>query len=205
MKKNITFLSIITFILIPLCPFTYGYQSVLVSSGVTENFLKDENISESSKESYLWQFLQEHKIQNVNDYAEWLKNNVHYEKGSGDSKIWTAWPVTLSRLYGNCKDISLLNSKVLKLLGYKPVIIGYKNSPEAHVLTVFNKNGQLNIFDNVNYYETRAKSLEEIAIFLYSKYNVEIVFEVNISSLNFKLLYTRPMLVKLTLSKLNQT
>ena len=203
MKKELTLLGIITILILQTCSFGYGYESVLVKSDDSQEVLTSKKAPENSEKTELLNFLEKNKIYTVQDYAQWLEKNIHYQQHS-DNVDWASWRLTLNRGYGDCKNISALNAKILETLGYKPMLIGYKNSSEGHVFTVFFKNGTLNLFDNISYHVTNAKTIDEIGLFLYQKYNIEMVFQVHLNPTTFQLLYTRAMLAKIS-KNLNNT
>ncbi len=197
MKRKMHILAIIIMILPSLCSLGYGYDSILVQDDESKVVLSTRA---ESKDTQLLDFLQENKINTVNDYAQWLEKNIHYEKVSINEE-WTAWQETLARGYGDCKNLSALNTKVLEILGYAPVLIGYKDEPEGHLFTTFMKDGVLNIFDNTKYYVTKLTTIDQVSMVIYQKYNVESIFEVTLNPWSVELLYTRAMLAKLTEGK----
>lgn len=198
MKRTITTLFLAVFS-IWSAQAAYAGGSVLVSSGNQIEFLSDASVSETSKESYLREFLLENNIHTVEQYAAWLRNNVEYRVDSLAREQWIPWPTMLTRKYGDCKAISGLNKKVLELLGYEPLLIGYKNAAnrEGHVFTVFLKDGHYSVFDNTSFHETKATSIAELSMFIYKEQNIELVFEVIGNPKTFKILYTRTTLAEL--------
>ncbi len=188
-------ISVLPFIAMPFC--TYAQNSILISSGVAQKYFNTYQGSEIFKEIALRRFLEDHQIHNIDDYAQWLKNNMRYQKQSSVSDEWPSSLSTLQHQYGDCKALSVLNSEILKLLGFHPILIGYKTGSQGHVFTVFNRDGQLNILDNTDYYQTNAKNFNEIVVFLYTQYNVETIFEVALDSQKVKPLYTRSMITQI--------
>ncbi len=197
MKRIWSFLTIFSILLLQGSSTGYGYESVLVKADDNQEVLQSKNVSGKSAETDIWSFLQKNKIYNVDDYAKWLEKNIQYQKVD-ENTDWASWQMTLNRRYGDCKNISALNAKVLEALNYQPILIGYKNASEGHIFTVFMKNGRLNVFDNTNYHQTRAKTIDQIGLFLYEQYNIETVFEVTLNPMTYKLLYTRAMLAKIS-------
>ena len=186
----------VTFSLIMSVPSAgYGYESVLVRADDSQEILQDNTTPKGLNEE-LSNFLRQNRILTVEDYARWLEKNIRYQSVTVEGD-WKSWQDTLTRGYGDCKNISVLNSKILETLGYTPVLIGYKHTSGdtwGHLFTAFYKDGRLNIFDNINYYATPLTRLDQIAAYLVDKYNADKVFEVNLTAKTTSLLASRESL-----------
>ena len=177
-----------------ICSIGYAYESILVHSDDSTEVLSSKPTIKESQKNDLSVFLSKNNIHTVEDYAQWLNKNMRYEKSNGPEK-WESWQATLNRRYGDCKDLSVLNAKALELLGYHPMLIGYKKDLGGHLFTVFIKDGTYHIFDNTDYYVSQLRNLTDMGAFLYHKYNVELVFEVSLATKQVKPLFTRSMLL----------
>ena len=194
MKTKLTLLTTLVIIMANICSIGYAYESILVHSDGSKEILNDKIIANESKEDDLSIFLNKNNIHTVEDYAQWLKKNMRYQKNN-ERGIWESWQTTLNRRYGDCKNLSVLNAKVLELLGYQPILIGYKKNMGGHLFTAFKKDGTFNIFDNTDYYVSQLKNLTDIGIFLYHKYNIESAFEISLSTKKITPFFTRSMLL----------
>ena len=191
-----TLLAILVVMVTHICSIGYAYESILVHSDDSKEIITNKIIAQESKDNDLSIFLSKNNIHTVEDYAHWLEKNMRYEKNIGKEE-WESWQTTLNRRYGDCKNLSVLNAKVLELLGYQPVLIGYQKDLGGHLFTAFKKDGAYNIFDNTAYHVTKLRDVIEIGIFLYHKYNIETAFEVSLNSKTTKTLFTRSMLAQI--------
>ena len=188
MKRKFLTSIILTLFLLHISSQGDAYQSVLVKSDDSQEILISST-TDLPKDD-VGHFLEQNRIYTVEDYARWLEQNIHYQKVD-ENQDWASWQLTLNRRYGDCKNISALNVKILERLNYHPIIIGYKTASEGHVLTVFFKNGRMNVFDNTAYHVTSAKSIDEISAFLFQKGDIEMVFEVSLNPMAVKPLYSK--------------
>ena len=198
MIRKMTWLIILVIMLTHICTIGYAYESILVNADDSKEVLisktNSKTVANKPKEDDLKAFLNKNNIHTVDDYSQWVNKNMRYEKSNGSEK-WESWQATLNRRYGDCKNLSVLNAKVLELLGYHPILIGYKKDVGGHLFTVFLKDGTYHIFDNTDYYVSDLRNVADIGAFLYRKYNVESVFEVSLTTRQITPLLTRSMLL----------
>ena len=170
----------------------FGDSSILVRADDSRKILTSPHLRQDAGASDIGKFLKEHGIHSVEDYALWLTKNIRYQTDASAGE-WLAWQATIRRGYGDCKDLSILNAKVLESLGYSPLLIGYKNvsgNSFGHVFATFVKDGTFHIFDNLHYYPTPLKNLEQIGTYLYQKHHIDTVFQIDPATKSIKLLAT---------------
>ncbi|MGE0268255.1 MAG: transglutaminase-like domain-containing protein [Candidatus Omnitrophota bacterium] len=138
-------------------------------------------------------FLKKQNIRNLDEYILWFKKNIHY-KSDGGSDQWSTPIETILRRSGDCEDLAFLNKTVLEVFGIESKVLGTQKGSDHHVFCVFQYNQRIYIFDNTNYIKTKAESVEEIAIFLYEKYNINYLLEVSLYPRSVSLLYSKNML-----------
>lgn len=175
----------------------YAENAILVRADDTSEILQSTNIATKKNTPQLNNeirgFLQQNRINSLEDYTAWLKENMRYQQGKFESP-WESWQATIKRGFGDCKNLSVLSSNVLKYFGYKPLILGYKNAEGGHMFTAFYKDGTLSIFDNTDYTATQLKDFNEMGAYLYRKYDVDNLFEIDIESKTTRLIATRATL-----------
>jgi predicted transglutaminase-like cysteine proteinase len=112
-------------------------------------------------------FISNHEIESLEDYAEWLRKNVKY-KPDMFADSWSSPEDTLTRRRGDCEDFAFLSEEILSRLGYDPQIIAFKRRgiDDWHAICVFKKGGCYLYFDNSNLIGTPAESLEQLAGYL---------------------------------------
>lgn len=144
-------------------------------------------------------FLEKQNIHNLDEYIVWFKQNIHY-KSDGGSDQWSTPIETILRRSGDCEDLAFLNKTVLEVLGIESKVLGTQKGSAHHVFCVFQHNQKIYIFDNMNCIRTKAESIEEIAVFLYEKYNINYLLEVSLYPRSISLLFSKNMLRKFSQS-----
>lgn len=122
-------------------------------------------------------------IHTLDDYAQWLKNNLRYRK-DGNIDIWSAPEKTLRRKYGDCEDLAFLNKRFLTILSYQPQVIVLLRPLRNHAICVFKESGAYYLVDNTRLIITNAHSEEELTRFLYTRYRCTSFKEISLSSKN---------------------
>ena len=122
-------------------------------------------------------------IRGVEDYARWLDSHFTYEKHAG-ADVWGLPQETLNRRKGDCKDLSLLNTAFLRVLGYQPRIFAMARLTDSHAICVFEKEGRYFWFDNTELKETPASTLEEFKTYIYNNNRMYYLYEVNAANLD---------------------
>lgn len=148
-------------------------------------------ISEPNQtEAMILEMLNANGIKLLEDYTEWLKENIEYKKDEGDD-IWTMPEETLKRKYGDCEDFAFLNAAVLNTLGFRPKVLGVNgarvltgNLTGNHAICVFEKDGRYLYFDNEKLKTTEASSIEEFARHIFVHYNCYSISELTFENRN---------------------
>ena len=130
-------------------------------------------------------------IQSLEDYAQWLKNNIRYQN-DGRTDTWTSPQETLRKKFGDCEDYAFLTATVMEVLGYKPHFLALvKNGRRAHAICTFEYNGHFLWFDNAQLKKTTVTSLEQLAKNLSEQYNYSALIELNLRTKNWNLVYKK--------------
>lgn len=138
----------------------------------------------------LMNLMQSEKIRTLEDYARWLKGTVKYQK-DGKRDNWTGPQETLQKRNGDCEDYTLLNTAILKVLGYQPQFLALKGPTQAHAICVFKRDGYYHWFDNAELKKTDARTLSELGRHLLKNKQYSSLFEVDVQKKSFSLVYKR--------------
>jgi hypothetical protein len=129
-------------------------------------------------------------INSLQDYVQWLAKNVQYRKERIDS--WSSPQDTLKKKYGDCEDFAFLNAAFLRVLGYKPKVVGVvRRFGRNHAICVFKDNGYYLWFDNAKLKRTPAKSILEFAQYIFTKYNISALRELKFKARSEDILFRR--------------
>ena len=125
-------------------------------------------------------FIKENNIHSIEDYAQWLKDNMIYLLDVGKDS-WASPLETIQKGGGDCEDLAFLSAEVLKALGFKPLVLAHGNFKDGHVYCVFKYLGIYYTFENTNFASTEQPSLKDMAIYLaknhHSKYLAELFLD----------------------------
>lgn len=102
--------------------------------------------------------IQSHNIGSLEDYARWLKQNIHYKKDEKKDQ-WATPEETLNKKSGDCEDYTFFNAEVLQVLGYEPRFLAVRKNRQAHAICIFKVDGYYFWFDNAELIKTRATTL----------------------------------------------
>ena len=102
--------------------------------------------------------IQVHNIHSLEDYARWLKENIHYKKDEKKDQ-WATPEETLRKKRGDCEDYTFFNAEVLQVLGYQPRVLAVRKDRQAHAICVFKAGEHYFWFDNAELKKTRATTL----------------------------------------------
>lgn len=135
------------------------------------------------------EFLFNNHIKTLDDYAEWLRNNITYKKERTDR--WANPLVTLSRKYGDCEDFTYLNMIVLRVLGYSPKFIAVFGKSRGHAVCVFKKGNEYYYFDNEKLIETQENSVLGLAQSVKTYFAKVEIRELDLDSKKWNILYKK--------------
>ncbi|MFC1666580.1 transglutaminase-like domain-containing protein [Candidatus Omnitrophota bacterium] len=146
--------------------------------------------------------LKANNIKSLEDYAQWLRENVKYKKDKfGD--IWALPKETIERKYGDCEDLAFLNASILRVLGYKPKVLAMGNIRvlagrfiTSHAICVFEKDSHYLWFDNAKLKKTNVSSLEEFSRNIFSKYHCSSISEIVFDTKEWVTLFTKSDLMQ---------
>jgi hypothetical protein len=144
-------------------------------------------------QTFITLFLKKHNINNLEEYIRWFRKNISYS-ADGIIDQWSNPLDTILRRSGDCEDLAFLNKAVLSAFGIESTVLGTQKGSVHHVFCVFQYKQRIYIFDNTNCIRTKAESLEEIAAFLYNKYGIDYLLEVNLYPKTVALLFNKTML-----------
>lgn len=113
--------------------------------------------------------INKNNIRSVEDYADWVKKNIRYEKDKGKD-TWAAPQITLKRKYGDCEDYAFLNAAVLCVLGYQPKVLAMKGLTGCHAICVFQENGYYFWIDNTELKKTSTRTFADFGRYLHDEY-----------------------------------
>lgn len=143
--------------------------------------------------TFLTIYLKKQNINNLEEYIRWFKKNMAYES-DGPVDQWSNPLETILSRKGDCEDLAFLNKEILGIFGIEAKVLGTQKGSAHHVFCVFSYRQRIYIFDNVNCIRTKAVSVEEIAAFLYDKYKIDYLLEVELSPRRVALLFNKTML-----------
>lgn len=144
----------------------------------------------SPQDEKITRLLLTNRIRTLADYSGWLGKNIRYQNDGPGS----AWPEPLKVLQnksGDCEDYAVLNSQVLKVLGYKPSILSLVSARGAHAICVFEHDGYFFWFDNARLNKTTAKTLTELARDITLQYRYAYTLELDAVTRRWKVVYKR--------------
>ncbi|HPN55696.1 MAG TPA: transglutaminase-like domain-containing protein [Candidatus Omnitrophota bacterium] len=123
-------------------------------------------------------------IKSIEDYANWLNHNIEYRK-SHQFDAWVLPSDILRRRWGDCEDFALLNSAVLRVLGYQPRFLALQRARRAHAICTFQKDGAFFWFDNADIKNARATTLQDFVQLLKKQYHLSRVLELDLSTMQW--------------------
>ncbi|MFA5260404.1 MAG: transglutaminase domain-containing protein [Candidatus Omnitrophota bacterium] len=129
-------------------------------------------------------FILSANIKSIEDYALWLNHNIEYRK-SPQADAWALPLDILRRRWGDCEDFALLNSAVLRVLGYHPRFLALQRARRAHAICTFQKDGAFLWFDNADIKNARVTTLQDLVQLLKKQYNLSHVLELNLSTMQW--------------------
>lgn len=114
-------------------------------------------------------------IQTLEDYTQWLQENIEYVGDIGD--YWQSPEETLERKAGDCEDFAFLNVAFLRVLGYNPRAMGllYING-EGHAICLFMEGDYYSYFSNMILERTQVETMEELSNY-FSTGEIERIYE----------------------------
>ena len=132
-----------------------------------------------------------HKFKSLEDYSQWLENNIHYQS-DGKVDTWAKPEQTLLKGSGDCEDYTLLNTSVMQVLGYQPHFLALvRNGRRAHAICTFKYNGYFLWFDNAKLKKTSCPSLEQLAKNISNQYQYSALLEYNFKTKSWNILYKK--------------
>jgi len=186
-------LGLILILLLAVQVYAWALHTKPKPANLTPVLLDEQNATEIpakiAREINFLALLAAHNIFSLDDYITWLENSAVY-KEDADRDIWSSPEVTLLRGYGDCEDLSFLSAKVIGYFGYPSKVLAHEQDGNAHVITIFEKNGAINVFDNTRHYITSVKNLKQIAQFLYVQHKSQFLLELTFEPKTIKVIYT---------------
>ncbi len=144
----------------------------------------------SAQQRELARFLKAQQITTFPQYVAWFEKHMTY-RPDGKRDSWALPLDTLIRQQGDCEDLAFLNKEILALFGIRGRVLGTRKDENHHVFLVFEHAGRIYVFDNTRCIRTRARSVEEIAAFLYRKYEIDYLLEVEHTPRHIRVLYDK--------------
>ena len=135
--------------------------------------------------------LKTNRIESIEDYSHWLQNNITYEKNA-DQNEWQDPAKTLARRQGNCKNFASLSAEVLRVAGFKPLILVCWNQNKGHMICAFEANGYYCWLDNATLKKTTATSLAEFTSEMAQQYALSSLSKLNPQNNQWEILYGTP-------------
>ena len=117
-------------------------------------------------------------IYHFKDYVLWLNQNFSYKKETLSGE-WQLPEKVIANRFGDCKGYSVLNYAVLKLFGYRPVVLAMRTGNSGHVVCAFPLNKHVAFFDNNQLIVSPARSFHEFEAFLFHYYHFKSLFVLN--------------------------
>ena len=173
-----------------------GYQPVYAQEATTNRDLSFYIRQDSSRDNgvlvsrpnrtdiQIRDFILQTRIKSIEDYATWLCRNIEY-RTSPQGDAWVLPEDILRRRWGDCEDFALLNSAVLRVLGYQPRFLALRRARRAHAICTVQKDGAFVWFDNANIQGASATTLQDFVQLLKKRYNLSQVLELNLSTMQW--------------------
>ncbi|MCA9402590.1 MAG: hypothetical protein KC897_02305 [Candidatus Omnitrophica bacterium] len=162
--------------------------SLLLGGTALAGIGSDATARTSQERLELARFLKAQNIHSLPEYVKWFEQHMTY-RPDGQRDNWARPLDTLLRQGGDCEDLAFLNKAMIALFGIEGRVLGTRRGDEHHVFLVFEYAGRIFIFDNTRCIRTKAHSLDDIAAFLYRKYEIDYVLEVENSPRHIRVLY----------------
>ena len=134
----------------------------------------------TSNDIIIVKVLTENKITNLEEYGEWLFNNIKYKKDIYGLYSWASPEETLNKGYGDCEDFAFLTKEVLQMLGYKVYVIVMFAKDYGHAFCLVEYNNQWTIFDNNTFIHTKITDGNELLTFLKKNYKFILMKEIKL-------------------------
>lgn len=107
--------------------------------------------------------------------AQFLRENIFFREDLrqfGRVDYWQDPEELLARRQGDCEDYALLAQAVLSRLGLQAFVLSlYGQAGYAHTVCVYVEEGRYNVVNQDRVVRYRARSLEELATRLYSRWD----------------------------------
>lgn len=129
-------------------------------------------------------FILSANIKSIEDYAVWLNHNIEYRE-CPHADAWMFPADILRRRWGDCEDFALLNSAVLRVLGYHPRFLALQRARRAHAICTFQKDSDFLWFDNSHIKNAGVATLQDFVQLLKKEYNLSRVLELNLSTMQW--------------------
>ncbi len=130
-------------------------------------------------------FIYQADINSIEDYAVWLKKNIKYQK-SAQPDSWVSPIDILNRKWGDCDDFALLNSSVVRVLGYQPRFLALFRAKRAHAVCTFQSRDYIFWFDNAEIKKTQAKTMQDFVKLMMSRYKCSRILELDLETMQWK-------------------
>lgn len=153
---------------------------------------KDQMVwKENQIDIQLREMLLSNQITTVEEYLSWLRANIQYESDGVFDNL--SEPLeTVEAKSGDCEDFAMLSYRVLKVLGFKPMIVILdRHEVVRHAITTFKEGDRYSYLDNMKL--VRTLSIGQAQFF---DYLVEKESAVNLYQLNPKTHSKTPLLQK---------
>ncbi|MBI4845212.1 MAG: transglutaminase domain-containing protein [Candidatus Omnitrophica bacterium] len=144
----------------------------------------------ASADERIRDFLVFKNISSLSEYINWIKQNIGYRKDEG-ADSWASPLETLEKGYGDCEDFSFLNESVLRVLGYQPKVISLLRLGYNHAICIFKENRCYSIIDNDKIIKTKIVEIEELAKYLFTRYQCALLCAVKFETKGQEILYKK--------------
>ncbi len=131
--------------------------------------------------------IQAHHIRSLEDYAGWLKQNIHYTTDETQDH-WATPEETLNIKKGDCEDYTFLNAEVLQVLGYQPRFLAVRKNHRAHAICAFQADGYYFWFDNAELRKTHTTTLKDFLKHIRERHNYHAVSELDLKTSKWSVL-----------------
>ena len=148
--------------------------SVLLVCGIANAEIKCDNgvcVSAPNKEDkYVSDFLYVKGIKSIDNFINWVHENIKYKSDLSWKDSWASPSETLSLKTGDCEDFAFLFAAGLRTMGKNPLVIAVAGKDISHAICVFKYDKYYQIVDNENLIKTEIKTLELLTPYLLKKY-----------------------------------
>jgi len=134
--------------------------------------------------------IKSNNIRSFQDYLSWLEKHVEFKEDDGEDE-WLGPKEMLRKGCGDCEDHAFLNAAFLRVFGYEPRVLALGGFTHSHAICVFKENGYYSWIDNTVLKRTDAKSVVQLAKYIFIEYSCQSILELDLAAKKYNVLFKR--------------